>query len=399
MRKKRIACLIMATALMVGSLSGCTKSMDRKKEDVSEWIKEEQFKEILIKLDEVMNLRYTGYSDIDFKENYSDVFSESMCALLDESFKNDQTYYDIEDLYTKNFNIWKKAVEADGGILNDDLSVTRIENNASPSNEPSTEEDPEESTSDYVPTDVFDGYDGDATEPTIGISSNSVNIVRAMDEYTPGVDVEENPMTSDLYNANGEKIWDAKTPEEIASMSEEDIQAFNSLMEQNNLEFEATYRGAVQEQLRIEAEKETYGMDTGDGDPDPDTSIHMDTIADMETSDIVEVVDGRHVIEWSNILKNFDRETNRLYFNVLGYQEYLDVTNIGEFPASAAKGNEDYKFERVDYELLDNKTVNVEYMSYYMGGLRYKVNISGEIKDNKLDLEANQVKQIRDIFR
>lgn len=446
-KKVKKTLVILTSILLMTNITGCgnTKVIEPYTINSEGWIEQGQWNKMLESVDELINIRYTGYDEEKFN-GYADILETQTFNMLKTYLSNNEvsTYYDIEEVYQKEFNSIKQKIEAQGGTLTEDLDVFY-------NGEPVGTETDESETG---------KLSDNAEEPTVGTSENKVNLVgepleteeknsteaasvekdidkeNIVDTNEEGTvdNIEDNkslgetekdteeteekeentedsevwrydipeevadPRSEDLYDKYGILVWEGKSQGEIDNMTPEENAEFDKIY--NDLL--NSYRSNAAEYVEKEQLKESLETeDTGDADLEERSyTFNKDELLSI-TSKFIQLIDGRHVISWRYIIDHYNHETGRLNYNVLGMDHYLEVDEaVNKMSPYVYIGDETYKFKRDKYELLDNSLVNIEYKSYTDNeALKYDLVISGSLEDGKLKLDSNNIRKFVDLYQ
>ena len=104
----------------------------------------------------------------------------------------------------------------------------------------------------------------------------------------------------------------------------------------------------------------------------------------------------KHYIEWRDILNGYDKSTGRFDYSLFGAGKYINFNDV-YMPITTQRGNEFYKFELMDYRVLDTADIKLFYESRNSaGGLQYSIEVDGKIVDGKF--EASNIANFTDFY-
>lgn len=422
--------LILSTALTACSnkvnASDYKQEMDVRLETIAE---KDSVKEIISDINKLMNYRYEDV-DIDSLEFISDNTKAQLKAKIAEM--GDSEYYDITDLYNEYEKETMDMIAASGGTVDANGNITYPNGYVQQYGDDGGEEEVIDETDVETPQDPDDGVE--QSEETISEAESTEETYTDYEEYgyatgKPPVGVSEDgypidedghvviendgeagdPRTHDITDSNDKVVWEAVSEKRASQMTDEQnkefLDIYNSVynVDTGNAYLE-WYNQQAQEQLakeQSEAALENEANNDGDVDLSQETGVTREnSTMDKEyyTSTCVKTSeDGtKHYIEWRDILNGYDKSTGRFDYSLFGAGKYINFNDV-YMPITTQRGNEFYKFELMDYRILDTADIKLFYESRNSaGGLQYSIEVDGKIVDGKF--EASNIANFTDFY-
>lgn len=419
--------LILSTALTACSnkvnASDYKQEMDVRLETIAE---KDSVKEIISDINKLMNYRYEDI-DIDSLEFISDNTKSQLKAKIVEM--GDSEYYDITDLYNEYEKETMDMIAASGGVVDDNGNITYPngyvqqygdddEEEVIDETDVETPQDPDDGveqtegigeTEENIPETesvVYYNEYGYATgKPPVGVSEDGYPIDEDGHVVIENAGEDGDPRTYDVTDNNGNVLWKAVSEKRASQMTDEQNKEFLDIYTKDyGNAYLDWYNQQVQEQLakeQSEADLENEANNDGDVDLSQETGIAREnSTMDKEyyTSTCVKTSeDGtKHYIEWRDILNGYDKSTGRFDYSLFGAGKYINFNDV-YMPITTQRGNEFYKFELMDYRVLDTADIKLFYESRNSaGGLQYSIEVDGKIVDGKF--EAANIANFTDFY-
>lgn len=419
--------LILSTALTACSnkvnANEYKQEMDVRLETIAE---KDSVKEIISDINKLMNYRYEDI-DIDSLEFISDNTKSQLKAKIAEM--GDSEYYDITDLYNEYEKETMDMIAASGGVVDDNGNITYPngyiqqygdddEEEVIDETDVETPQDPDDGveqtesigeTEENIPeteSAVYYNEYGYATgKPPVGVSEDGYPIDEDGHVVIENAGEDGDPRTYDVTDNNGNVLWKAVSEKRASQMTDEQNKEFLDIYTKDyGNAYLDWYNQQVQEQLTKEqsdAALENEANNDGDVDLSQETGIAREnSTMDKEyyTSTCVKTSeDGtKHYIEWRDILNGYDKSTGRFDYSLFGAGKYINFNDV-YMPITTQRGNEFYKFDLMDYRVLDTADIKLFYESRNSaGGLQYSIEVDGKIVDGKF--EASNIANFTDFY-
>lgn len=337
---RKISALLILVIIMTTASIGCDK-----KEVIVQGI---QLEEVLNTVDYIVNIRYNGVDNIDY-EGLKLVLDDYTYNNIEEQFNRDITnYISVEKQYREAENAFENYKKR---LLEDTVaSKEKVENQLE--NEEELIENEEE---------LIEGDPGES-----------------LSDYEL--------MLDNIYNVEGELMWESITLEEAEQKTGSEIEEF-IILRQSALDSFSNKgkenREDKEEKERIEKEQleDSKLPNQIMGNQTENTELSLD-LSDFNTDSRIKTVGEERVI----MLDDVYNDVGKLEFEIYGINYSIDITDLKK-PYSYCRGNEIYKLERVYYAMYDNSTVYITYSSIdEVNNKTESIEIEVRIIDNKINI-------------
>ena len=310
---RKILALIVLVIVLVTTSNGCDKT---------EAEPEIQLDIILSTVDYMMNMRYNGIDTVDYERLKLELDSYTYDKIAEQFSRDIKDYISVEMQYR----------EAE--------SAFRAYQNR-----------------------IFDSRDQqvEINENVENYSENELEYEEEQEEYEEGDPGESfssyELMLDNIYNVQGELLWESITLEEAEQKTVEEIEEFLSILQDALDSFsEKGKENRAEREERERIERERLEDAKLPGKTIVETEVDID-FSELTTDDRIKLLGDTHVIMLEDI-----GDTNILQFDIYGIDYSIDVTDLKK-PYSYCKGNDIYKFGRVYYAMYDNGIIYVTYSS------------------------------------
>lgn len=208
------------------------------------------------------------------------------------------------------------------------------------------------------------------------------------------------PRMTSVVDLNGKVLWKGVPRSKIHLLTDEDNREY--------LRACRVYEGQIRDKVAEDIEnvheqgrkneEVPENLDDGLGNGEWENQVETEYVEypsslmeRYKTSSSIKEVDGKHVIDWKDIINGYNLETGRYRYEIFGRVRYVDL-NKTYIPISVFAGDIRYDFKLMDYRLLDNGKLLMFYESRNKeGGLAYSLEVSGEIRDGKFEADDIEV--------